>query len=592
MITLLTLLIASLSFAQQNVTSFWETSVQLTSPDNCIYEGPAQIFEIQLPFSAFWLDIELFLISGVPACPVKLTLSSAQCQINPDYSIIEPCFITVAKTPAPGPGLILGGISGNIKPDLRSATGTLDITSGSPPFDSEDGTWAFSRSGDAILFPWIVKSDDVTTVVSVVNTAQTWAESQGLPFHNNSIHIEYWAKKSTANDQEEMCEEYNFEVTSSKDDMVTWDIAGHFNGGQPMFNDTSNSIVNNAAPDFTLAVENPRRGFLIVDNATDALLDARTPVDGTMYGEATIIEHKTGAAWGYIAYNAIGGLPYFYDTQDQNGEVIGGITVQEHSGSNLIPLISLQEVTQTTLLNPNDAITKLFVTPIGSLSQRQGNINTSLQLCRLPEKHPPFTPPSHTDLSSLLGMYHTGECSSGGIWNNEEGGFSFTVKKNVVCTAADNLVDLIGGAGSAAYSQWVASGKAGWAYIMTSSGNLDDTAGTENYYEADAAAIGKLEFGTGLSWDGSIADTINTFIWLRDSASTYYKHLGYDPEWNYRPGGINIIHNEAYKEFEYIPAPTGACCNALGGCEDNITEDSCARRGGSDWREDETCPCP
>jgi hypothetical protein len=388
---------------------------------------------------------------------------------------------------------------------------------------------------DSILFPWVVRSDDVTTVISVVNTAQTWAESVGLPFHDNRIHIEYWHKLTTANDQEEKCIEYNFDVTSSKDDMVTWDMAGHFNGGLPMFGDMSNEVIG--VPDMTLAVENPRRAFLIVDNYTDALTDAGTNVDGTMYGEATIIEHKTGAAWGYIAYNAIGGPNDFSDAdhRDQQGEVIGD-----------------SETTQTTLLNPNDAITKLFVTPTfhegntgKEVNQRRGNINARLQLCRYPERYMNFGNPNDP---------YSGDCTGGGIWNNEEGGFSFTTKKEVVCTTADNIVDFFGGAGSAAYSQWVASGKAGWAYLITQSGNIDNRDGSEAYEEADEAIIGKLEFGTSLNWDGSIADTINTFVWLRDNAT----YLAYCtdimlPDWRCDPGGINIIHNEFYKDFEQLP---------------------------------------
>jgi hypothetical protein len=372
---------------------------------------------------------------------------------------------------------------------------------------------------DSLLFPWVVRSDDVTTVISVVNTAQTWAESVGLPFHDNRIHIEYWHKLTTANDQEEKCREYNFEVTSSKDDMVTWDMGGHFNNGLPLFNDTSNEVIG--VPDMTLAVENPRRAFLIVDIDTDALNDAGTNVDGTMYGEATIIEHRTGAAWGYIAYNAIGGPNDFSDAgfRDQQGEVIGGY-----------------ETTQTTLLNPNDAITKLFVTPTSS-NQGQGNLNVRVQLCRFPEIDGDGDP-------------YTGDCESGGIWNNEEGGFSFTEEKNIVCTTADEIVDFFGGAGTSAYTQWEASGKAGWAYIVTHWGNIDARDGTDQFEEVDEAIIGKLEFGTGLNWDGSIADTINTFVWLRDNA-TYLQYCKDCPiDVRCAPGGINIVHNEEYQEEE------------------------------------------
>jgi hypothetical protein len=310
---------------------------------------------------------------------------------------------------------------------------------------------------------------------------------------------------------------------------VTWDIAGHFNGGLPMFNDTSNEVI--AVPDMTLAVEDPRRAFLIVDNNTEALVDSKTNVDGTIYGEATIIEHKTGAAWGYIAYNAYGGQKDpsnpdeqdldFSDWRDQLGEAI-----------------NQDETTQTTLMNPNDATTKLFVTPADDeedggpdRDQRQGNVNVRVQLCRFPERN------------GSGGDPYTGDCTGGGIWNNEEGGFSFTEKKNIVCTTADNIVDFFGGAGTSAYTQWVASGKAGWAYIVTHSGNIDDRDGTDQFVEANEAIIGKLEYGTGLNWDGGISDTINTFVWLRDNANLFDQCPENDA---CGVSGINIIHNEYY----------------------------------------------
>jgi hypothetical protein len=380
------------------------------------------------------------------------------------------------------------------------------------------GTWVKDASADEIMFPWVVRSADVTTVISVVNTAETDAEASGLPFHNNRIHIEYWHKLTTANDQEEKCTEYNFEVTSSKDDMVTWDVAGHFNGGLPMFNDTSNEVI--AVPDMTLAVADPRRAFLLVDNNTESLVDSKTNVDGTMYGEATIVEHKTGAAWGYIAYNPFGiqedpvmDAADFSNNVGQQGEVIGNY-----------------ETTQTTLLNPNDATTKLFVTPIAApiapMAQRRGDINVRVQLCRFPERNTGTGIPDP----------YSGDCTGGGIWNNEEGGFSFTEKKNIVCTTADELVDFFGGAGTSAYTQWIASGKAGWAYLVTHGGNIDNRDGTETFEESDEAVIGKLEFGTNLNWDGNISDTINTFVWLRDNTVIMSK--------SQPPGGINIIHNQ------------------------------------------------
>jgi hypothetical protein len=244
-----------------------------------------------------------------------------------------------------------------------------------------------------------------------------------------------------------------------------------------------------------------------------------------MYGEATVIEHVTGAAWGYIAYNAeygdeepLGSV-YFENGHDQQGEAICGC-----------------ETTQTTLMNPNDAKTKFFVTPVGTADggQGRGDYNVRVQLCRFPER-----------ASENGSDPYTGDCTGGGIWNNEEGGFSFTEKKNIVCTTADEIVDFFGGAGTSAYAQWVASGKAGWAYIVTHWGNIDMRDGTNQFEETYEAIIGKLEYGTGLNWDGGIADTINTFVWLRDNKADF--PMG-------EPAGINIIHNE----YAGASGPTGA----------------------------------
>jgi hypothetical protein len=238
-------------------------------------------------------------------------------------------------------------------------------------------------------------------------------------------------------------------------------------------------------------------------------------------------------------------------------------------------------------MNPNDATTKLFVTPTGGYEfediggvdrdQRRGNWNARVQLCRFPEREGSDEP-------------YTGDCTGGGIWNNEEGGFSFTVKKNVVCTTADNIVDFFGGAGTSAYTQWVASGKAGWAYLVTHWGNINDRDGVDAFLGTDQAILGKLEYGTGLSWDGSIEDTINNFVWLRDNSQLLELCSAYGR--CAATAGINIIHNE------YAGQELGACCytNAGNDCDDYFTEDFCFNSlGGYEWYEGETCSqitCP
>jgi hypothetical protein len=320
---------------------------------------------------------------------------------------------------------------------------------------------------DALLFPWIIKSDHVSNVISVVNTAQTDAEAVGQQTHDNRIYIQYWYKETTANTQTERCLEYDFMCSSSMFDLVTFDVSGIVNSGLPMFNDTNDPIF---APDMTLPVENPRRGFLIVTNNTDALIDAGTNLEGTLYGEALIVDHVMGAAFGYIAYNAKpGGVatepgeePLDFDNgKDRNGEAIAP-----------------GELGRVVLFPPEEYNTRFFVTPImrsplGAVGpgQRVGNANVSIQFCAFPE----------------VGVdgYPTGNCELPGFWINDEVVISSNVLKNIACTSADNLEAFMG---AAAFNYFVVSGKAGWTYILTHPGSLED----DLYRVTDQAVVAKL----------------------------------------------------------------------------------------------------
>jgi len=322
---------------------------------------------------------------------------------------------------------------------------------------------------DAILFPWVVKSNTVSTLISVVNTA-------GDPTPGTfdyQLHYQYWYK---GDEQTSTCEAISFKKPTSKDDIVTFDAAGNFNDGFPLFNDPNNY----GAQSFELPEAPPCRAFLIVDNNTPALVNAGVNADGTLYGEAMVLEIAGGAAWGYIAYNAAGGEEGSQtapvncsDGNDVLGEVIGDT-----------------EITQTVLLPADVGITRFFVTPAGA-NQRAGNISATLQLT--PDPGSP----------------------QGGIFLNDEDKIDFDKKKYIRCTAGANLEHFMT---SAAYSMFKASGAQGWAYITTT---------------ADVI-IGKLEFTTsGVTIDGTpVPGTFNNFVWLRDSQTVT------------APVGINDIHNE------------------------------------------------
>jgi hypothetical protein len=400
------------------------------------------------------------------------------------------------------------------------------------------------------MFPWVIKSDTVTTLISVVNTSQSLSEACGLvgPFIiPGTLHWEYFYKESTANDQTEICIEHNFESTTSKDDMVTFDVAGVFNSGLALFNDFGSDP--QFVADFTLPVDNPRRAFLLVDNNTDGYVDFETNDDGTIFGEAMIIERGSGAAVGYIAYNAVGGVKIddfdlnlcFADDdhRDQLGEVIGDDSPN-------------CEMAPTTLLPPELVTTKIFVTPTSSsndeddddnpicgddCNQRQGVLNATIQLCAIPGPDP-----EDPDCDCPPG--------GGGIWNNTEGKISFNVVKNIVCTSADDLEAFMG---PTAYNSFKNSGKAGWTYVDVDRGSERDMCWT------DEAIIGKLEYAEGdVRFDGDYitnppagvdrADLyVNNFVWLRNNRN-YIGYCTHNDNWtNWRcqdESGLNFIHNE------------------------------------------------
>ncbi len=328
---------------------------------------------------------------------------------------------------------------------------------------------------DSILFPWVAKGGAVSTLISVVNTADL------EPDEDQQIHYQYWYKKTTDNGQCEVCENYSFTRPTSKDDIVTFDACGNINDGKALYDEEARYDDDS----FHLKVESPRRAFLIVDN--DELEDAE---DGTLYGEAMVLELAGGSAWGYVAYNPVGEDPNnFEDGNDLLGEVIG-----------------TTEMTQTVLLSPDQGTTRFFITPIcnNATSQRDGDIDGQMYLSAWEEQ---------------------------GMYDNDENVIDFAKKKSVVCTAGADLEHLIG---EGAFNEFKDTGGQGWAYVRVT-GNVPESCSEVQNDDADCSGmmIGKLKYTTnGITFsDTDVPGTFNNFVLLRDSETAA------------GGGGINSIHN-------------------------------------------------
>jgi len=387
-----------------------------------------------------------------------------------------------------------------------------------------------NAQADEILFPWIVKSTAVSTIISVVNTAGSnlgW-NYQGI---DQILHYQYWYKNSTANGQTEACTNQSFKRPTSKDDLVVFDAAANINDGKALFGDSTRY----GDASFKLSADAPRRAFLIVDNDTPFFTIGNGNVDGTLYGEAMVLELAGGAAWGYIAYNASGignggeasqqtGPVAMYDGLDLLGEVLGGM------GLDVEPLnqIGIGEVTPVTLMPATVGTTMFFMTPIDNhaqnplfsgllpaedspvVSQRVGNANAIIQLVYNP----------------AVGEYY------GGIFTDDEQPIDFTKKKNIVCTSADKLEDLMT---EGAWNDFVATAAPGWTMIDIQAGNIDANANLAIDNPTDDMIVGKLEFTTtGVDMSGyAVPGTFNNFNWIRNSRYSANSC-----------GGINCVHNQ------------------------------------------------
>lgn len=330
-----------------------------------------------------------------------------------------------------------------------------------------------AEASDAIMFPWIVKSSAVSTLVSVVNT-QTSTTGGSL-----KLHYQYWYK---ADDLTSTCTASSFERPTTKNDLVTFDAAGYYNSGKALFGDNT-SYGTAPANTFHLTATAPKRAFLLVDNIP---LNQGTET-AALYGEAIVLEIAGGAAWGYVAYNPTNSTisetsnaaVLFADTYDSLGEVIGDL-----------------EVTQTVFLPPDQFTTKFFITPVDSTNQRTGNANTRIQLCMKPTAG--------------------GSCDQGGIYDNNENPMDFDKNVNIVCTAAGALSSFME---EGHYNTLYNNGLSSWAYIVTNIGTIDAdlVSGADN--AETGAIIGKLEYTTtGATISGtSVPGTFNNFIWLKDS---------------------------------------------------------------------------
>jgi len=291
---------------------------------------------------------------------------------------------------------------------------------------------------DEILFPYVVSSPTVTTVLSVVNTKVP------TPLVSYTLHWRYYYKEGAdATDNSASCQEIDLHFSSSQGDLVDVDVDEHYGSATRgiLFNDPSTNAPY-APTTHTLALlhglTQPIRAFAIVDNNEDAPFDPLAIENSLAAGHATILEFINGAAWGYTAYNSNAAVDS-YDWSEVNerfGEVFGPGGAMNGNVVSFKPF--------------NEWATLFFVTPISSATNTDAG-GAALPVTQL-----------RGNLQTRVRFAVPGGAVTDVVTDRDEVVVSGNQPQDVVCVGAVNVQDLL----STGAQNFVAD-TGGWATLQS-----------------------------------------------------------------------------------------------------------------------------
>jgi hypothetical protein len=218
------------------------------------------------------------------------------------------------------------------------------------------------NASDVAMFPYIVSSSSVTTIVTVVDRGgpgtQRYNASGVASASGNRLHWRLNYKIGNPPRNDAACEEVDYFLPTSPNDIQSVDIGGRLAGSLDtlgvLFNDQSVNnnwdVVADSGLTYALGAQvssgQPLRGVLFVHNG-----DQKTG-DFSVQGEAMVYEFANGAAWGYGAMMKDGG------DSNSNGDFD---FFWSRSGKLGLPGV--------TFMPRYEANTLLFVTPVNHFAE-------------------------------------------------------------------------------------------------------------------------------------------------------------------------------------------------------------------------------
>lgn len=334
-----------------------------------------------------------------------------------------------------------------------------------------------AHAADVAMFPYVVNSATVTTLVSIVDQAAAGnGYTAGGAVGGDRLHwrLNYKAgANATANAA--VCEEVNYYLPSSVNDIQTVDIGGNFGSTTKgvLFSDAS---INNDWDANTTATINymlgktagVQRGVLFVHNS-----DANA--GQTLYGEAMILDFSTGAAWGYQAQLNDNGAA-------NDATAFNFSAVATNAPASAPDTLTFMPTAETT--------TRVFVTPVstGATTNMLDTNGASIA--------------GWDRLTARVGLV-TG---TGVAFDRDENLVSGTTQSNVTCVGAVDVTGMMT-AGAAAV---LANG--GWGTLAITAG----TGAAATSTNVDRAIATKLEFNTSGTLNGqAIPGTFNNGFIMR-----------------------------------------------------------------------------
>lgn len=220
-----------------------------------------------------------------------------------------------------------------------------------------------ANAADVAMFPYIIDSPAVTTVVTVIDRSGDVMtrdhgviryDEDGNPSEDGGylhwrLHYKEGASATTAPANNAPCEGVHAYISTTPGDIKTVEM-----GSAKLTSDDSGLMFEGSSADNRTALrslaradgDKPWRGVLFVHNADDETDDYT--VHGTVQGEAMIFEFASGASWGYNAEISDSG-----GADDADDFIFAG---NASNAYNAAPTV--------TLMPPSEVISQLMVTPV------------------------------------------------------------------------------------------------------------------------------------------------------------------------------------------------------------------------------------